>query len=99
MHVITKQRIVDAREKYPESESALDGWLRVMLKNNFANFAELKNAFNSVDVVKVSGRTLYIFDVGGNKIRIIASVHFNTNKIYIRHVLDHKEYDKEKWKN
>jgi len=41
---------------------------------------------------------LTVFNIGGNKIRLIAAVHFNTQCLYIRHVLTHKEYDKEKWK-
>ena len=42
---------------------------------------------------------LYIFDLGGNKLRLIASIHFNRQKIYIRHILTHKEYDKGDWRN
>lgn len=39
-----------------------------------------------------------IFDVGGNKYRLIAAVHYNTGRVYIRHVLTHAEYDRGKWK-
>lgn len=39
-----------------------------------------------------------IFDIGGNKYRLIAAVHFNTGIVYIRHVLTHAEYDSDKWK-
>lgn len=94
MHVITKKRIVDAKKKYPESASALDGWYRVISKNRFDRFADLRNTFNSVDKVD----NLYVFDIGGNKLRLIASIHFNRQKIYIREILTHKEYDKNDWK-
>jgi len=53
-------------------------------------------SFNSVDVDKVESS--YVFDIGGNKLRLIANIHFNRQKIYIRHVLTHKEYDKGDWK-
>jgi mRNA interferase HigB len=39
-----------------------------------------------------------VFNIGGNKVRLIAAVHYNRNKIYIRHVLTHQEYDARKWK-
>lgn len=39
-----------------------------------------------------------VFNIGGNKVRLIAAVHYNRNKIYIRHVLTHCEYDAGKWK-
>jgi mRNA interferase HigB len=94
MHIITKKRIWEAKENYPDSASALDGWFRVMNKNIFQNFSELKSTFNSVDKVG----NLYVFNVGGNKLRLITSIHFNRQKVYIRAVLTHNEYDKDKWK-
>lgn len=40
-----------------------------------------------------------VFNVGGNKVRLIAAIHYNRGKIYIRHVLTHREYDKGAWKS
>ena len=94
MHVITQKRIWEAKQKYPGSASALDGWYRVIKSNQFVNFSELKKSFNSVDKVD----DIYVFNVGGNKLRIIANIHFTRQRIYIRAVLTHKEYDKNTWK-
>lgn len=94
MHVITQRRIRDAKKQFPEASSALDGWFRVIEKNKFDNFSALKKTFNSVDRV---GK-FYVFDIGGNKLRLIATIHFNRQKVYIRHILTHKEYDKGNWK-
>jgi mRNA interferase HigB len=94
MHIITQKRIWDAKKKHPTAAGSLDGWYRVIKNNKFKNFSELKLTFNSVDKVG----SFYVFDVGGNKIRIIATIHFNSHKVYIRNVLTHKEYDKGKWK-
>ena len=94
MHIITQKRIWDAKDKYPESATALDGWYRVIKKNDFLNFSELKESFNSVDKVK----DVCVFDIGGNKLRLIATIHFDRKKVYVRHVLTHKEYDKGNWK-
>ena len=58
------------------------------------NFAELRNTFRSVDKV---GR-VYVFNVAGNHLRIVAAIHFNRQKVYIRGILTHMEYDQEKWK-
>jgi mRNA interferase HigB len=70
MHVITQQRIWEAKKKYPEVKSALDGWYRIMKLNKFNNFAELKQSFNAVDKLE----NYYIFDIGGNKLRLIANI-------------------------
>ena len=48
----------------------------------------------SVD--KVSDR--YVFNIGGNKYRLIAWLHFDTKRCYVKAVLTHSEYDKGKWK-
>jgi mRNA interferase HigB len=94
VHIITQKRIWDAKKKHIEAANALDGWYRVIKKNRFNNFAELKRCFNSVD--KVGDE--YVFDLGGNKLRLIAIIHFQRQKIYIKHILTHKEYDKGSWK-
>ena len=94
MHVITKKRIKEAKTVFPESGNALDGWYKIISNNNFNNFSELKNFFRSVDKID----NLYVFDIAGNKIRLIASIHFNRQNIYIRHILNHKDYDKGLWK-
>ena len=90
MHIITQKRIWDAKKKHPESANALDGWYRIIKKNHFNSFAGLKKTFNSVDKVG----DLYVFDLGGNKLRLMATIHFQRQKVYIRHILTHKEYDK-----
>jgi mRNA interferase HigB len=94
MHIITKRRIIEAKALYPECASALDGWLKIVKNNEFNSFSDLKASFNSIDKVG----NLYVFDIGGNKLRLIASVHFNRQKLYIRHILTHKEYDKSYWR-
>ena len=65
-----------------------------MKRQNFNSIAEIRQIFPSADKV---GR-LTVFDIGGNKFRLIAAIHYNRNKVYIRAVLTHKEYDKGNWK-
>ena len=38
-----------------------------------------------------------VFNIAGNKYRLIASIHFNRGKVYIRHVLTHQAYDRGEW--
>lgn len=95
MHVITRLRIVEAQASYPECVNALDYWYRLMKRGRYAHFAALKAAFGSVDKVG----PLYVFDIGGNKLRLIAAVHFNTGKVFIRQVLTHTQYQRGNWKH
>jgi mRNA interferase HigB len=65
-----------------------------MRKSRFANFVQLRATFpHAYQVEKFT-----VFNIGGNKVRLIAAVHYNRNKIYIRHVLTHQEYDTGNWK-
>jgi mRNA interferase HigB len=51
-----------------------------------------------VDYVSVKKQGYYVFDIGGNKYRLVTAIHFNTQIIYVRHLLTHEEYDREDWK-
>lgn len=94
MHIITRKRVIEAEEKYPLVPAALRGWFQTINQSDFNNFSEMKSTFNSVDKVG----NLYVFNVGGNKIRLIAAIHFNTGRVFIRAILNHTEYDQGKWK-
>lgn len=94
MHIITRKRIAEAALGHPDCATALLGWHQVMKCGSFANFASLKAAFGSIDKVG----NLYVFDIGGNKLRLMAAIHFNTGKVFIRAVLTHRDYDKGNWK-
>jgi mRNA interferase HigB len=54
----------------------------------------LRETFPSADQV---GK-LTVFNIGGNKVRLIAAIHYNRKKIYVRAVLTHSEYDEQRWK-
>ncbi len=60
----------------------------------FRSFAHLRETFPSADIV---GK-LTVFNIGGNKYRLIAALHFNRQKVYIRAVLTHSQYDTGTWK-
>lgn len=91
MHVITQKRVKEAQAQHKDAATALDGWYRIVKSNTFQNFAQLREVFPSVDKVKDK----YVFNIGGNKLRLIANINFERNKIFIRCILTHKDYDKE----
>ena len=94
MHIITRKRLNEFAEKYPETKSALQHWYRQAKSKDFKSFAELRETFRSADQV---GK-LTVFNIGGNKVRLIAAIHYNRRKIYIRAVLTHLKYDEGAWK-
>jgi mRNA interferase HigB len=94
MHVITRKRLNEFAHKRPDTKSSLARWYAIMRRSRFLNFAHLREVFPQADQV---GK-FTVFNIAGNKVRLIAAVHYNRNKIYIRHVLTHQEYDAGKWK-
>jgi mRNA interferase HigB len=94
MHVISRKRLNEFADRHPETRAALVHWYRLMNSTDFSNFAELRSVMPAADQV---GR-LTVFNVGGNKVRLIAAIHYNRRKIYVRAVLTHTEYDEERWK-
>lgn len=95
MHVITRKRLNDFATKHPDTKSALQLRYRLIKSRNYSSFADLRSVFPSADQV---GR-LTVFSIGGNKVRLIAAIHYNRRKVYVRAILTHDEYDEGKWKD
>lgn len=94
MHIITRKRLNEFASLHPNAAAGLKHWHSLMKSGSFHSFAELRTAFPSADRV---GK-LTVFNVGGNTARLIAAIHYNRQKVYIRAVLTHAAYDKEDWK-
>jgi mRNA interferase HigB len=94
MHVISRKRLNEFAEKHPDAKASLAHWFGLMKRGVFSNFVELRSAFPSADQVD----KLTVFNIGGNKVRLIAAIHYNRRRIYVRSVLTHAEYDEQSWK-
>jgi mRNA interferase HigB len=94
MHVISEKKLREFWEKRPIAKVALQGWHRVAKHAAWESFADVRKVYPSADQV---GRCT-VFDIGGNKFRLVVVIHFNRGKVYIRHVMTHAEYNRGKWK-
>ena len=92
MRVISNKTLVAFASQHGAAELPLQAWRAIIEARRFSGFAELKQAFNATDKVG----DYYVFDLGGNKYRLITAIHFNRQIVFIRHVFTHKEYDR--WK-
>ncbi len=91
MVVISKSILVEFGLNHPDSIESLNKWFEVCKKSSWKNFAELKKTFNTVDYV---GNDRYVFDIKGNKYRIVAMIFLDIRTIFIRFVGTQKDYDK-----
>lgn len=94
MRVITNRRLLEFSAIHHDAGGALQAWRKAMESTAFGSFADLRDAFGSVDKVG----DLYVFNIAGNKYRLIAFLHFFRQLCYIKQVLTHTEYDKGAWK-
>jgi mRNA interferase HigB len=94
MHVISRKALRLFWEQHPDSKAPLVRWHQIVQSTEFSSFAELRRAFPSADMVD----RFVVFNIAGNKYRLVTSIHFNRLKVYIRHVLTHAEYDRGDWK-
>lgn len=94
MHVITRKRLNEFATRHAGSATALDHWYRLVTSGSYRSFADLRAEFPSADQV---GK-LTVFNIRGNRTRLIAALHYNRQRRYIRAVLTHAEYDEGRWK-
>ncbi len=94
MHIVTRKRLNEYAKKHPDAKTSLEHWYKGMKQGHFQSFVELRVEFPHADQV---GK-LTVFNIGGNKAHLVAAIHYNRQKVYIRATLTHSEYDKGKWK-
>jgi mRNA interferase HigB len=93
LNVIAPRTIRAFIELYPDSEVALRTWYNDLRREDFTHFAALKERF-VVDVARGADQgTLFVFDVSGNKYRIVCRINFDNQTAFIRFVLTHEAYD------
>jgi mRNA interferase HigB len=95
MRIITKARLKEFWEQHADAEASLQLWYQRTSPAQWQDFVELRQDFSSADQVG----TLTVFNIGGNKYRLIARVNYKRQKVFIRSILTHAEYDKGNWKN
>lgn len=91
MRIVTLKKIKEYSDKQTNSKFALMDWYEKVLKATWNNLSDIKKDFNSVDYV---GNNRYVFNIKGNNYRLVVIIIFKSNKVYIRFIGTHKEYDK-----
>jgi mRNA interferase HigB len=99
MRIIKAATVKSWAWRHADAAAALEKWMALIEDAQWKNFVEMRAIFSTADEVTVaSGRRVAIFNIGGNKYRLIAAVHYNTQIVYAILFMTHAEYDKGKWK-
>jgi mRNA interferase HigB len=99
MRVVKPSRIRGYAEENRVAASSLLAWLKIAQGARWENIAEVRHDLPSADGVRVaSGRIVTVFNIGGNKYRLIVGINYRWGMVYILRFMTHAEYDKDKWK-
>lgn len=107
MHIRNQEKLTEFAQKHPNSRSALNRWLALIEQENFGSIVALREKFPHADPVrvKVQRRQPFgtqvnieaiatVFNIGGNKVRLIVSIQYQLQRVTVHKVLTHAEYDK-----
>lgn len=95
MHVISNKRLKEFYEVYLDAETPLDNWYRIAKSAEWKSLNSVRQVFTSAE----SAGNFTVFNIKGNTYRLIVSIDYDRQIIYVKYVLTHAEYDKEKWKD
>jgi mRNA interferase HigB len=93
--VISRKKLKEAASTHAEVTPALNAWYRIARRAKWKSLADVRVTWSSADIYG----ECTIFNIKGNKYRLIVWINFYTQKIFIRHVMTHAEYTKGGWKN
>ena len=91
MRVIAKKILRDFWGKYPDSEQQLKTWYKEASKATWKNPNDVKDEYAKASILK-SGRV--VFNISGNKYRLIVDINYERQWVFIRFIGTHKEHDK-----
>lgn len=100
MRIIKPSTLREWMKDHPSAKPGLEWWLVTVKAARWKNLVELRQTMPSADqVTMTSGRLAIVFNIAGNKFRLIAAVHFNTGLVFALALLTHAEYSKNRWKD
>ena len=95
VRIISKRKLREFWEKHSDAKEPLLDWYNIARKASWQNLVEVRENFRHADSVG----DCTIFNIKGNDYRLITVIHYRVQRVYVLHVLTHKDYDKEKWKD
>jgi mRNA interferase HigB len=95
MHIVSRKRLLEFAEIHADVADQLDLWYRVAKSSEWANLVNVRQTYPATDAVG----NFTVFNIKGNDYRLITSIVYATGRIYIKYVLTHSEYNKDKWKD
>jgi mRNA interferase HigB len=94
LRIISKAVIREFAKEHSDALDPLLHWYHVTKRAQWGNLANVRQDFRHADFVD----PFTVFNVAGSKYRLIAVIRYRWQVVYVRHILTHAEYNREKWK-
>lgn len=99
MRVISLERLREFWGRHGDAQRLLRHWFKTARKARWGSLQDVRRAYPQADgVTTPGGETLTVFNIGGNKVRLVTRIRYDYQLINVRAVLTHAEYDRGKWK-
>jgi len=100
MRVISLKLLRDFWQRYPDAERPLRQWYKTTIQARWSSLQDARRAYPHADGVQTeNGETLIVFNIGGNKYRLIARIRYDCQLINVRAVLTHRQYADGNWRD
>jgi mRNA interferase HigB len=95
MHLIAISRLREAAAKFPDVATQIEDWNEIVEIATWQNLTEVQQTYAAAEAVG----NFTVFNIKGNRYRLIVSINYSRQLIYFKYFLTHAEYDKDNWKN
>jgi mRNA interferase HigB len=99
MVIISRRRLREFWEVHADAGEPLNAWYRTCEKADWSSLSDVHKTYPKADGVRLEcDRIVTVFNIGGNKYRLVTDISYRTRTIYVKCVLTHPEYSRENWK-
>jgi mRNA interferase HigB len=95
MHLITIRNLRQDAAQYPDVQKQIKHWNDIAKVAKWHSLIDVQTIYRDAEAVG----NFTVFNIKGNKYRLIVAIDYGTQQIYYKNFLTHAEYDKEEWKN
>ena len=99
MRIVSEKTLRQWAARHPDAEAWLKGWIKTAERVEWSSLHDVRRLYPHADGVRVaSGRIVTVFNVAGNKYRMVTSIHYNRGIVFTLLLLTHADYSRDSWK-
>jgi len=94
MHIISRKKLLEADREHRGLGVPLDAWYRTAKSARWQSLEEVRRTYSRADGIPVAERVYTVFNISGNRYRLVTEIFYEDQTILVRQVLTLAEYDR-----